>query len=66
MGSSKNAPGRFGFSGNDNTKFRENGEKYAINLQLDGANATSIEDVKRFNVKNSRGAKLVWRGIVFG
>lgn len=49
---------QYGFNGNDNTKFRDDGEEYAINLQLDGSNTTTIEDVKRFNVKNSRGATI--------
>jgi HAE1 family hydrophobic/amphiphilic exporter-1 len=49
---------QYGFSGNDNTKFRDNGEEYAINLQLDGSNTMSIEDVRKFNVKNSRGATI--------
>ncbi|MCF2447639.1 efflux RND transporter permease subunit [Dyadobacter sp. CY345] len=49
---------QYAFSGNDNTKFREDGEEYAINLQLDGFNTMTIEDVKRFNVKNSRGATI--------
>ncbi|GGE39898.1 HAE1 family hydrophobic/amphiphilic exporter-1 [Pedobacter psychrotolerans] len=49
---------QYGFSGNDNTKFRDDGEEYAINLQLDGFNTMTIEDVKKFNVKNSRGATI--------
>ena len=49
---------QYGFSGNDNTKYKEDGEEYAINLQLDGSNTKTIEDVRRFNVKNSRGANI--------
>jgi hydrophobic/amphiphilic exporter-1 (mainly G- bacteria), HAE1 family len=47
-----------GFSGNDNTKFRDDGEEYAINLQLDGSNTMTLEDVRKFNVKNSRGVTI--------
>lgn len=49
---------QYGFSGNDNTKFRDNGEEYAVNLQLDGSNTMTIEDVRKFNVNNSRGATI--------
>lgn len=49
---------QYAFSGNNNTKFRDDGEEYAINLQLDGFNTMTIEDVRRFNVKNSRGATI--------
>ncbi len=52
---------QYGFSGSDNTKFRDNGEEYAINLQLDGFNTMSIEDVRRFNVRNSRGVTIPLR-----
>jgi HAE1 family hydrophobic/amphiphilic exporter-1 len=49
---------QYGFSGNDNTKFTDDGEQYAVNLQLDGSNTKTIEDVRKFNVKNSRGATI--------
>lgn len=49
---------QYGFRGNDNTKFRDNGEEYVINLQLDGSSAMTIDDVRRFNVKNARGATV--------
>jgi len=49
---------QYAFSGNNNTKFKENGEEYAINLQLDESNAKSIEDIKKFNIYNSRGATV--------
>ncbi|MBE9463857.1 efflux RND transporter permease subunit [Dyadobacter subterraneus] len=49
---------QYAFSGSDNAKFRDDGEEYVINLQLDGSNSTTMEDVKRFNVKNSRGATI--------
>lgn len=49
---------QYGFNGNDNTKFRDNGEEYAVNLELDASNTTTIDDVRRFNVRNSRGATI--------
>lgn len=49
---------QYAFSGSDNTKFRDSGEEYAVNLQLDGFNSMTIEDVRKFNVKNSRGATI--------
>jgi hydrophobic/amphiphilic exporter-1 (mainly G- bacteria), HAE1 family len=47
---------QYAFSGNNNIKFKENGEEYDINLQIDEANAKSVQDVKEFNIYNSRGA----------
>jgi len=47
---------QYAFSGNNNTKFKDNGEEYDINLQLDEANAKSVQDVREFNLYNSRGA----------
>ena len=47
---------QYAFSGNNNTRFKENGEEYDINLQIDESNAKSICDVKKFNIYNSRGA----------
>ena len=49
---------QYAFTGNDNTKFRDNGEEYTIKLQLDASNARTIEDIKKFNVHNSKGATL--------
>lgn len=46
---------QYAFSGNNNTKFKDNGEEYDINLQLDEANAKTVEDVRAFNLYNSRG-----------
>jgi len=47
---------QYSFSGNNNTKFKENGEEYDINLQIDEANAKTVQDVREFNLYNSRGA----------
>jgi len=47
---------QYAFSGNNNTKFKDNGEEYDINLQIDEANAKSVQDVREFNIYNSRGA----------
>ncbi len=47
---------QYAFSGNSNTKFKENGEEYDINLQIDEVNAKSVQDVREFNIYNSRGA----------
>ena len=49
---------QYAFSGNNNTKFKENGEEYDINLQIDEANAKSVQDVRKFNLYNSRGAVI--------
>lgn len=46
---------QYAFSGNNNARFKENGEEYDINLQIDESNAKSISDVKKFNIYNSRG-----------
>jgi hydrophobic/amphiphilic exporter-1 (mainly G- bacteria), HAE1 family len=47
---------QYAFSGNNNTKFKDNGEEYDINLQIDEANAKSVQDIREFNIYNSRGA----------
>ena len=47
---------QYAFSGNNKTKFKDNGEEYDINLQLDEANMKSVQDVRNFNIYNSRGA----------
>lgn len=49
---------QFAFSGNDNTKFKENGEEYSINLQIDESNAKSVNDIRQYNIYNSRGGIL--------
>jgi len=49
---------QYAFSGENNTKFKENGEEYAINLQLDESDAKSISDIRNFNIYNSRGAVI--------
>jgi hydrophobic/amphiphilic exporter-1 (mainly G- bacteria), HAE1 family len=49
---------QYAFNGNDNTKFRDKGEEYAINLQLDASNTRTIEDIKKFNVHNTKGATI--------
>ncbi|MBZ9631581.1 efflux RND transporter permease subunit [Salegentibacter sp. LM13S] len=49
---------QYAFSGSDNTKFRDKGEEYAVNLELDASNTMTIEDVRKFNVQNSRGASI--------
>lgn len=49
---------QFAFSGNDNTKYRDNGEEYAINLELDEAERKTIDDVRNLNIYNSRGATV--------
>lgn len=49
---------QYAFSGDNDTKFKENGEEYAINLQLDESNAKSISDIRNFNIYNSRGAVI--------
>lgn len=49
---------QFAFSGNNNTKFKENGEEYSINLQLDESNAMDINDIRKYNIYNTRGAVI--------
>ncbi|MEZ4801704.1 MAG: efflux RND transporter permease subunit [Gelidibacter sp.] len=49
---------QYAFSGNDNTKFKEDGEEYTINLELDNAQSQGINDVKKLNIYNSRGATV--------
>lgn len=46
---------QYAFSGNDNTKFRDNGEEYDIMLALDDADRRTINDLRNLNVYNSRG-----------
>jgi HAE1 family hydrophobic/amphiphilic exporter-1 len=47
---------QYAFKGNDNTRYRENGEEYNINLQLDDADKTGIANVRNLNIYNKRGA----------
>lgn len=49
---------QYAFRGNDNTKYKENGEEYVINLQLDEADSKSINDVRKLNIYNSRGTSV--------
>lgn len=49
---------QYAFSGNDNTKFRDQGEEYSINLKLDQADRQSIQDVRNLNIYNSRGSSI--------
>jgi len=49
---------QYAFKGNDNTKFRENGEEYKIDLLLDGADRRRLNDIKDLNITNSRGATV--------
>lgn len=44
------------FRGNDQTKFRENGEEYPINLVLDKGDRLNMESVRNLTIKNSKGA----------
>jgi HAE1 family hydrophobic/amphiphilic exporter-1 len=44
------------FRGNDQSKFRQSGEEYPINITLDKADKRSIENVRDLTLRNSRGA----------
>nr|WP_314835224.1 efflux RND transporter permease subunit [uncultured Flavobacterium sp.] len=44
------------FRGNDQTKYKENGEEYPINLTLEKSDRQNIESVRSLTVKNSNGA----------
>ncbi|SEW44733.1 hydrophobic/amphiphilic exporter-1, HAE1 family [Chitinophaga sp. YR573] len=46
---------QYAFKGNDNTKYRDNGEEYNINLELDDADRNNISNVRNLNIYNSRG-----------
>lgn len=46
------------FRGNDNSKFRESGEEYNINVISDESGKQDIENVRNMTVMNSRGAKI--------
>lgn len=44
------------FRGNDQTKYKEGGEEYPINLTLDKGDRLNIESVRNLTIKNSKGA----------
>lgn len=44
------------FRGNDNTKFKEGGEEYPINLAIDKTDKQDIASVRNLTIQNSRGA----------
>ena len=44
------------FRGNDQTKYKENGEEYPINLTLEKSDKQNIESVRNLTIKNSKGA----------
>lgn len=44
------------FRGNDQTKYKENGEEYPINLTLEKSDRQDIESVRSLTIKNSKGA----------
>ncbi len=46
---------QLGFQGNNNTKFKDHGEEYGINIELDRADKQSIADVRNLTLRNSRG-----------
>lgn len=54
---------QYGFSGNDDTKFRDKGEEYDINLELDEADRQTIEDVRNLTIYTSRGASIPLREV---
>jgi HAE1 family hydrophobic/amphiphilic exporter-1 len=43
------------FRGDDETKYKENGEEYPINLTLEKSDRLNIESVRNLTVKNSKG-----------
>ncbi|RYD54520.1 MAG: efflux RND transporter permease subunit [Sphingobacteriales bacterium] len=44
------------FRGNDQTKFKENGEEYPINLTLEKSDRLDMASVKNLTIRNSKGA----------
>ncbi len=44
------------FQGNNNTKYKDKGEEYGINVMFDKSDKQNIENVKNLTVRNSRGA----------
>lgn len=49
---------QYAFSGNDNTKFKDQGEEYAIKLELDQADRQSIDDIRNLSIYNNRGETI--------
>jgi HAE1 family hydrophobic/amphiphilic exporter-1 len=46
------------FRGNDQSKFKDNGEEYAINLVMEKFDRQDIESVKNLVVRNNKGANI--------
>ncbi|MAX79817.1 MAG: acriflavin resistance protein [Crocinitomicaceae bacterium] len=46
------------FNGFDNTKYRENGEEYDINLELSQENRKTIEDVRSLSISTGNGGTI--------
>lgn len=46
------------FRGNDETKYKENGEEYPINLTLEKGDRMNIESVRKLTIKNNNGASV--------
>jgi HAE1 family hydrophobic/amphiphilic exporter-1 len=44
------------FRGNDETKYKENGEEYPINLTLEKGDRMNIESIRKLTIKNNSGA----------
>lgn len=44
------------FQGNDDTKFKDSGEEYGINMMLNKSDKQNIESVRNLSITNSRGA----------
>lgn len=44
------------FRGNDQSKFKQAGEEYPINISLEKSDKRSIENIRELTLKNSRGA----------
>lgn len=44
------------FQGNNNTKYKDKGEEYGINIVFDKSDKQSIENVRNLTLRNSRGA----------
>jgi HAE1 family hydrophobic/amphiphilic exporter-1 len=43
------------FQGNNNTKYKDRGEEYGINVMFDKADKQNIESVRNLTIRNSRG-----------
>ena len=54
---------QYGFSGNDDTKFRDKGEEYNINMELDEADRQTIDDVRNLTIYTTRGASIPLREV---